>query len=49
MKQELFSWRNNENDLTSKKYKSVCTTLNYIEHFLILASTITGFLCLVFL
>ena len=26
----------------SKKYKKVCTTLNYIEHFLILASTITG-------
>ena len=38
-----------KNDLTSKKYKSVRTTLNYIEHFLILASTITGFLCLVFL
>ena len=26
----------------SKKPKKVCTTLNYIEHFLILASTITG-------
>ena len=26
----------------SKKYKKVCTTLNYIEHFLILALTITG-------
>ena len=26
----------------SKKYKKFCTTLNYIEHFLILASTITG-------
>ena len=26
----------------SKKYKNVCTTLDYIEHFLILASTITG-------
>ena len=38
-----------KNDLTSKKYNSVRTTLNYIEHFLILASTITGFLCLVFL
>ena len=24
----------------SKKYKKVCTTLNYIEHFLILAPTI---------
>ena len=26
----------------SKKHKNVCTTLNYIEHFLILASIITG-------
>ena len=26
----------------SKKHKKVCTTLNYIEHCLILASTITG-------
>ena len=26
----------------SKKNKNVCTTLNYIEHFLILAFTITG-------
>ena len=26
----------------SKKHKKVCTTLNYIEHFLILASAITG-------
>ena len=26
----------------SKKHKKVCTSLNYIEHFLILASTITG-------
>ena len=25
-----------------KKHKKVCTTLNYIEHFLILDSTITG-------
>ena len=25
-----------------RKHKKVCTTLNYIEHFLILASTITG-------
>ena len=29
-------------ELMSKKHKKVCTTLNYIEHFLILASTITG-------
>ena len=26
----------------SKKHKKVCITLNYIEHFFILASTITG-------
>ena len=31
----------NENELMSKKHKKVCTSLNYIEHFLILASTIT--------
>ena len=29
-------------ELMSKKHKKVCTTLNYVEHFLILASTITG-------
>ena len=32
----------NRNELMSKKHKNVCTILNYIEHFLILASTITG-------
>ena len=26
----------------SKKHKTFCTTLNYIEHFLILVSEITG-------
>ena len=26
----------------SKKHQKVCTTLNYVENFLILASTITG-------
>ena len=26
----------------SKKHKKFCTTLNYIEHFFILASAITG-------
>ena len=31
-----------QNELTSRKHKKVCTTLNYIESFLILASTITG-------
>ena len=28
--------------MTSEKHKNVCTTLDYIENFLILASTITG-------
>ena len=31
-----------QNELMSKKHKKVCATLNYIEHFLVLASTITG-------
>ena len=31
-----------QNELMSKKHKKVCTTLNYIEHFLILTSTVTG-------
>ena len=31
-----------QNELMSRKHKKVCTTLNYIKHFLILASTITG-------
>ena len=30
-----------QNELMSKKHRKVCTTLHYIEHFLILASTIT--------
>ena len=32
----------NRNKLMSKKHRKICTTLNYIEHFLILGSTITG-------
>ena len=31
-----------QNEFMSRKHKKVCTTLNFIEHFLILASTITG-------
>ena len=31
-----------QNELISRKHKKVYTALNYIEHFLILASTITG-------
>ena len=30
-----------QNELISSKHKKVCTTLNYVEHFLILTSTIT--------
>ena len=33
-----------QNELVSKKYKEVCATLNYIEHFLILFSTITEYI-----
>ena len=33
-----------QSELTIRKHKKVCTTLNYIEHFLILASTITGYI-----
>ena len=45
-----------KNELMSRKHKKICITLNYIKHFLILASIITGcisilllLLCLVFL
>ena len=31
------------NDLMSKKYKETCKNLNYLEHFLTLASMVTGF------
>ena len=31
-----------QNEVMSKKHKRVCTTLNYTEQVLILASTITG-------
>ena len=30
------------NDLMSEKFKKTCKYLNYIEHVLILASTVTG-------
>ena len=33
-----------QNELMSRKPKKVCATLNYIEHFLILASTTTGYM-----
>ena len=31
-----------QNELMSREFKKVCTTLNHIEHFLILASAVTG-------
>ena len=31
-----------QNELMSKKYKKLCVALDYIEHFFILASTVTG-------
>ena len=31
-----------QNELMCKKHKKICTTLNYIEHFLILVSAVTG-------
>ena len=33
-----------QNKLMCRKHEKVCTTLNYIEYFLILASIITGFI-----
>ena len=33
-----------QNRLTSNKHKKVCMTLNYIEHFLILASAVTRYI-----
>ena len=30
------------NELMNKKHKNVCTTIKYIQHFLILASVVTG-------
>ena len=31
-----------QNELMSREFKKVCTTLNHIEHFLILASAVSG-------
>ena len=33
-----------QNELISRKHIKVCTTINYIDHFPILASTITGYI-----
>ena len=42
-----FIKKSDQNELMSKKHKIVSTTLNYIDHFLILASAISG--CISFL
>ena len=31
-----------QNELMSRKHKKVCTTLNYIQHFFISVSAVTG-------
>ena len=36
-----------QNKLMSRKHRKACTTLNYIEHFLILPSTISAFVSLI--
>ena len=33
-----------QNELMSNKHRKLCTTLNYIEYFLVLASAITRFI-----
>ena len=44
MKQDIiyFLEKREQNELMSRKHKTGCATLNYIEHFLILAFKITG-------
>ena len=43
MKQEVFFLEEiKQNGLMNKKLKKVCTTQNYIEHFLVLSSAIAG-------
>ena len=37
-----------QNELMSGKHKKVCATLNYAEHFLILAYAITGWISISF-
>ena len=37
-----FTEKMNKNDLMSKNHKEASKTLHYIEHFLILTSTVTG-------
>ena len=44
MKQKYFLEEIEQNESMSKKYKKFFTTLNYIEHILILTFTITGYI-----
>ena len=52
MKQEIsftiFLKEMEQNELMGRKHKKVCATLNYIEHFLILDSAITGSISIFF-
>ena len=41
LKNILFLWRNRAKSNDEQKAQKVCKTLNYTEHFLFLASTIT--------
>ena len=46
IKNWITKWINkqiDQNELMSKKHKKVCRPLNYIEHLLILASAVTGY------
>ena len=36
------SWNNGRQSYFSKKYKKICKYLNYVEHLLILVSTVIG-------
>ena len=38
---KLFNWRNKTKLTNSKKHKNVCSVLSYIDHLLIVISTIT--------
>ena len=44
MKKNDFLEKIEQTELMSRTHKKVCTALNYIEHFLILASAITGYI-----
>ena len=41
-KKNYFTKEMNQNELISKNHKNICRVLNYIEHLLILISTIIG-------